>query len=132
MNRIFLLVVTITLLTSACSTNGTLRAQESPAAMAVLVVDARDQIGPYMTTFAKIAEVMQDITPDAKIRLWLASWSGASSDTIYVTFEYPSHAALADAQQSYATSTELRRVTSELNQTDREVLSRAILTDITP
>jgi len=100
--------------------------------LTVIAVDTRRNTAEYLKRLEKTITIAKSLAPDGIWRVWVASYSGASTGTVYVTAEYKSQAALAKAEEVFNTSKEFAASVAALAEMGRSIESRAILNDATP
>jgi len=98
----------------------------------VTAVDTHGNTQEYLERLNQTIKIGKSLAPDGIWRIWVASYSGASTGTVYVTVEYKSQAALAKADAAMAASKKFTAAIAALAETGRTIKSRAILNDVTP
>ncbi len=111
------------------STPGAAFAAEPPKVLVVVAVRAQDREA-YLEKVATLEAITKRLgLPTA--RVWRATLAGEGTDTIYIVTEYPSQAAMAEAQQKVAGDPEARRVLRDIEKSGvRTVVDRSLLVEM--
>jgi hypothetical protein len=111
------------------SAPGVALAKEPPKVLVVVGVRAQDREA-YLEKVATLEAITKRLgLPTA--RVWRATLAGEGTDTLYIATEYPSQAAMAEAQQKVAEDPEARRFLRELEKSGvRTVVDRSLLVEM--
>ena len=124
----------ITLLTIAAALVATVFISAPLAAAPVLEVTAVDTHGntqEYLKRLELTIKIGKSLAPSGIWRVWVANYSGPSTGMVYITVEYESHAALAEADAAFEASDEFAASVAALAEMGRTIESRSILNDRT-
>lgn len=99
--------------------------------LTVTAIDTNGNTAEYLKRLKTTLALTKAAAPGATWRVWAATYSGDSVGTIYVTAEYSSQAALAAADAA-TESDEFAASIAALREMGSVVVSRSILSDVTP
>lgn len=120
------IMMSLALIVAACIAP---TAASADPVMSVTTVNTQGQTDEYLARLADTIAIAQELSPDGKWRVWVASYSGTSTGTVYVTVEYPSMAAMAAADEASDASAEFQASIARLAELGRTIVSRAILNE---
>jgi len=129
MKRVISLLAVTAIVFGALLMSAPLRAEP---VLAVTAVDTHGKTQEYLKRLDQTIKIGKSLVPDGIWRVWVASYSGASTGTVYVTVEYKSEVALAKADAAMAASKKFTASIAALAEIGRTIESRAILNDVTP
>ncbi len=100
--------------------------------LVVVAVDTHGNTAEYVKRLEDTIKIAKSLAPSSTWRVWVAFYSGPSTGTVYVTAEYESRAALAEADAAFSASEEFAASVAALAEMGRTIESRATLNDVTP
>ena len=107
-------------------------AQAENPVLAVLTIEITVDLDQYLG-FVKRLSAISAKHQGGVTEVYRATYAGPNTDTVFVTLEYPSHAALAATQAKLAADPEWRQALEELGASGvRNVVSRSLIERITP
>lgn len=103
-----------------------------PAVLQVISVEVKGDRDAYYAQVKSLQTVAKRLGVPA-VRVWRASLAGEDADTIYITTEYESLAAMAAAQDKVQADAEWNKLLRALDASGiRTVVGRSLLVDDTP
>lgn len=104
---------------------------ETPV-VAVITVEVTGGLDQYLSYVKRLTAI--SAKHDAgELQVFRATYAGPNTNTVFVTLEYPSHAALAAAQAKLDADPDWQKAFQELQKSGvRSVVSRSLLENITP
>jgi len=87
---------------------------------------------PHLAILERLNGVVQRAAPDAKMRVWQGFLSGSNTGMISVLVEYQSMAKMVAANDVLQADPDWLGIMQDLELSGREILSRSILSDVTP
>lgn len=104
---------------------------ETPV-VAVITVQVTGDLDRYLSYVKRLSAISVKHEGGA-VEVFRATYAGPNTNTLFVTLEYPSHAALATAQAKLDADPEWQKVYQELEKAGlRTVVSRSLVENITP
>ena len=100
--------------------------------LVVVAVDTHGNTAEYVKRLENTIKIAKSLAPSSTWRVWVAFYSGPSTGTVYVSAEYESLAALAEADAAFNASEEFAASVAALAEMGRTIISRATLNDATP
>lgn len=107
-------------------------ARAATPVVAVITVEVTGDLDLYLSYVKRLSAIAAKHKGGA-IEVYRATYAGPNTNTVFVTLEYPSHAALAVAQTKLDSDPEWQKVFQELTKAGlRTVVSRSLIENITP
>ncbi len=104
---------------------------ETPV-VSVITVEVTGDLDRYLSYVKRLAAISAK-HEGGEVQVFRATYAGPNTNTVFVTLEYPSHAALATAQAKLDGDPEWQKVFQELQESGvRSVVSQSLIENITP
>ena len=121
-----LAILVVTVLPTAAT------AEQRPTVMQVIGVKVTGDQDAYLEKVKKGQQIAKRLGVPG-FRMWRATIAGEDTGTIYLALEYPSMAALADAQAKTAADPEWQTFLKDMNKSGlRTITSSSLLQEFTP